>query len=314
MMTAECSIMLEKYGTTNKRPHNENYNDDILNEHENDKIKLMISARCRIDELLTKVAASFSYQDIYGSLSFNSKHSICLKLTTCNLNSLKTSLDEASTIDDIKQLVQKIDSTSDTQLESELIEFRSLRKPFILTPSAITSSSNNLIVLELPDEKHVRRELGKKNLTIIIQNLLELPREIPDDEFCIDDELLYDRDKFQKLKDKNRDEWERRMGKFEYCRLSLRIFQLVSDLDLQLKDRQIENIASRALLISSAWRSGFVQRASLDTVKKIFGKHPTGKFILVPNDTNHIVQCHIGSRSWSKYHHGIGMILESHCK
>ena len=108
----------------------------------------------------------------------------------------------------------------DDELDGGEIEFSNLWRPFTVSSNTKSSGSNSFIALDLLDKDHVQQELGKRRLTIVVQSLVNLlPKEISRDDCCMnDDEFLFDRDKFHELKDRNQEEWERRMGRLEYGR------------------------------------------------------------------------------------------------
>lgn len=171
------------------------------------------------------------------------------------------------------------------------------------------------MAMDLPSDETVMMKLAQRKCPIIIHGIIgticEFPKEQNYNLIHDNDSLILGTAEFQCIKDTNRMEWEQKIGSLEHDRLSQRIFQVVSELDLLLIEKDIDAICSLTLSVYVMWRESACLLAT-KAVQKLFGKHSNGFFIIRESTTkSSSIHCHFGSEHWDNNYHGIGMKVES---
>ncbi len=201
----------------------------------------------------------------------------------------------------------------------------------LFLPMSLMSLDKNW-ALSVPGVDHIKDNLLTYKTVISIHQIctnscFEVPH-IGDGYYCGENNgnnnnnnkgEFMDPNDLMRLKEKNKFEWERTISNIEYERLKQQIYQVVSDLDLQLDKIATDQIADQVICLAVGWNRNcnrsVVKTWATMAVRKLFGNHSAGRFIVkVVDDNDHMkmsnVRCHIGSRPWGDYH-GIGMNVET---
>lgn len=167
------------------------------------------------------------------------------------------------------------------------------------------------LIFDLMEPHDVKSRLGARKCIVGVNLSQEgIISEMTHGKYCdLDDDISYDINAFQKLKQDERSTWEFKWGSIEYDRIAQQIVQAVLALDLQVTVEESYEIASNALSIAVSWYQVQEGRSlSASGLKKLFGdgheyvfKERHRKFPFV--------QCKICNRSWGDNIYGIGIEL-----
>lgn len=135
--------------------------------------------------------------------------------------------------------------------------------------------------------------------------------EPPHGDYCdVDDEIFYDVQAMQQLKQTDPKAWEAKWGQLQYSRLSQQIIQAILSCDLSLTVEAAKDMTARALCMAVSWFHADIPKLqSLNTIQKVFDG--LGCDLKQKSEIKPIIQIEIGSTFWDDDSYGIGMILNS---
>ena len=264
-------------------------------------------------------------------------------LSKSDLEAITTSIQIQSDIEGLRNSMAKIHIGKRYVSLSEKTKISSSHKVNNTCSSTVPTKSSVFIpmslidcvedrALHVPSASHVKDMLFSYKMVISIHQVVESKTcfEIPHvdegyyknettninegDNVIGDDHSIIDCNDLRKLKKTNKLKWEKTISHIGYQCLTQQIYQVVSNLDLQLEKSEIDQLAEQTLRIAVAWnRRHIMKNIAKATIKKMLGDHHAGAFIIKvfdENDKMSNVHCHIGSGIWGDYH-GIGMNVEA---
>lgn len=279
-MTSNTNRKFENLGRTTSQS-NENEDEDVL--------KSMFEARDKVNHLLQIVSKSLLWKRDEAILCPNFTQDDALPHHSITRNDIqRSSSNIVISHSDLANL------HSNFQKESDGIAIRNALEDYISTkekPSSHCTIPMTLVLqegdynmaIDLPPDETIMMKLAQNRYPIVIHGIIGEICELPKEEnyYPIHDNnsLLLGTAEFQRIKETKRMEWEQQIGSLEHDRLSQRIFQVISELDLLLTEKDIDAICSLTLSICVMWREKAYLLAT-KAVQKLLGAHSSGSFII----------------------------------
>lgn len=109
------------------------------------------------------------------------------------------------------------------------------------------------------------------------------------------------------------------VGKQEYQKITSKLSKLISNSDLLLQPKQIEELSYQALqhIIKWGYNDGLGEEIVLSSLETFFSsKHQSRRKMMFKKDfrNKQAVTCHVGVRQWNSSYHGVGIAIESDLK
>lgn len=265
-----------------------------------------------IDELLSKVSQSKSL-----NLNINSTNPI----SKSDLDSFTSSFQNESNVEGLRAAIGTI-LRNHTKGDSKTIEI-----PMSLLELDI---GQEIVELHLQPSDVIEDTLLSHNVVISIRNLdqtlcLETPHV--DNGYLKQDDVVSNQDAgvvdvkdLLSFKANDQEKWEKVINNMEFQCLTQQIYQIISNLDLQLSIVEIDELAQQAICIALAWKEKVdSDKMSNEALHKFFGKNERGTFMFRKESQKESESklsnlcCSFGIQRWGD-HYGIGMNVEMDCR
>jgi len=186
--------------------------------------------------------------------------------------------------------------------------------PHLEIPASVMnaySGQHNVIRLLHADEVKVLLGTGKFEVYVCLFSNEGKVSESPHGDYCdIDDDICYDMQALQQLRQTDPAAWESKWGGIQYARISQQIIQAILSSDLSLSVESAKEMTERALCESVSWLHADIPKLqSHYAIQKAF--EGLGYDLKQRDKLKSKIQIEIGNKHWVDGSFGVGMILNS---
>lgn len=226
-------------------------------------------------------------------------------VTECELDSISAHFQNATNVE---------------SLQKEVARVRSIDEKII--PMTMLMQRVETYTFQMPSLEHVKETLIHYNIVASVHKMGSACHEIPYvdggfqewdfDDSEIDHTYLGSKD-LRELKKTNIDAWQKLVSTLQFQNLKQQIYQIVSDLDLQMETQEISQLAERIICLIVSWNNcNLIKIMAMKSAQRLFNKNKSGKFSfnVIEEKNQKSTSVHIGSRPWRECH-GFGVDLET---
>ena len=175
-----------------------------------------------------------------------------------------------------------------------------------------TKSDSNMLLEHLEAEE-IKGRLGAQRCTFFVHHSHQgILFETAHSDYCdLDNDISYDVNAFQKMKEENREAWEYKWGSIEYDRTMQKLIQAMLAVDLSLHVERAEKMSSLAASAAMSWSmTDFAEKYAMFTVERVIGDSLSYDVIMRASKIP-VVDIHVCNRTWSDGSYGLGFIFST---